>query len=134
MQGKNGFTLIELLAVIGIIGILMMIASSAVISILNKQKEALAKDTEQRLKDAAVSYIQEKSIKLTKCPTEFNPANPNPSVSTCYRKIKVSEIINSGLFDDFQGYCDKTKEILVYKETKTNYTDLKAFSKEQICK
>ena len=49
MSNKNGFTLVELLAVIGIVGILTLTVSSAVISILNNQKEALAKDTEKRL-------------------------------------------------------------------------------------
>ena len=134
MPSKNGFTLVELLAVIGIIGILTLTVSTAVVSILNNQKEALAKDTEKRLKDAAISYIQEKKIHLTKCPIGFWPEKPTDENKSCYKIITVEEIKNSGLFDDFEGYCESTANILVYKETNQNYTDLKAYATEGICK
>ena len=47
MKRKNGFTLVELLAVIGILGILVTIAATSVVSILSNQKETLAKETEK---------------------------------------------------------------------------------------
>ena len=134
MSNKNGFTLVGLLAVIGIVGILTLTVSSAVISILNNQKETLAKDTEKRLKDAAISYVQEKKIYLTKCPIGFNPENPTDANKSCYHTITVEELKQSGLFDDFKGYCQSNARIIIYKETNQNYTDLKAFAKEGICK
>ena len=131
MKKKNGFTLVELLAVIGILGILMTIASVSVVSILTKQKETIATDTEKKLKDAAISYIQDKKIRLTTCPSNFNPESPSPA--TCYKKIKVSEIINRGLFEDNANTCDREAEIIVYKSAQGSYTENLAYAKEGIC-
>ncbi|MCI8575698.1 MAG: type II secretion system protein [Bacilli bacterium] len=133
MKKKQGFTLVELLAVIGIIGILVTIASASVVSVLNKQKETLAADTEKKLKDAAIAYIQDKKIRLTSCPSNFDPKNPG-SQTSCYRKIKVAEIINQGLFDDTAGHCNKEAYIIVYKSAQENYKENIAYAEEGICK
>ncbi len=130
---KNGFTLVELLAVIGIIGILITIATASVTSILNKQKETLAYDTEKKLKDAAIAYIQEKKIRLTSCPSNFDPTNPGSNTS-CYRNIKVEDIINQGLFEDTANHCKKDAIIIVYKSTQENYVENIAYAEEGICK
>lgn len=130
---KNGFTLVELLAVIGIIGILVTIASTSVVSILNKQKETIATDTEKKLKDAALVYIQEEKIRLTSCPSNFDPKNPG-SQSSCYRKIKVADIINKGLFEDTANHCNQEAIIIVYKSTQANYSENIAYAEEGICK
>lgn len=132
MKQKNGFTLVELLAVIGILGVLMTIASISVVNILNKQKETIVSDTEKKLKDAAISYVQDKKIRLTTCPSNFNPENPSPA--TCYKKIKVSEIINKGLFNDNAESCNRDAEIIVYKSSQGNYTENLAYAKKGICK
>ncbi len=130
---KNGFTLVELLAVIGIIGILVTIASASVVSLLNKQKETIAADTEKKLKDAAIAYVQDKRIRLSSCPTSFNPEEPGNN-NGCFTKITVSKIIESGLFEDNAENCDRNAEIIVYKMKQDNYSENLAYAKEGICK
>ncbi|MCI8393867.1 MAG: type II secretion system protein [Bacilli bacterium] len=134
MKTKKGFTLAELLAVLGIIGLLITVASTSVVSVVTKQKETLRKDTEKKLKDAAVAYTQEKRIYLKKCPEVFDPANPTSTNQNCYKYIKIGDIISAGLFTDNQNSCDRNQQILVYKETKTNYSETKAYAPEGICK
>jgi len=134
MNRKKGFTLVELLAVLGILGILVTLASTSVLTILNKQRETLAKEMQDNMLDAAISYIQDKRITLKKCNSSFNPETPDPTESNCYRIIKVADIVNSGLIDDNSEYCDRNADIIVYKATLPNYTELRSYAKEGICK
>lgn len=133
MKRKNGFTLVELLAVIGILGILVTIASTAVVSILSKQKETLAAESEKKLKDAAIAYVQDRRIRLSSCPSNFDPTNPTNGTG-CYTMVSVTDIINRGLFEDESESCDRNVEIMVYKEKRENYSENVAYAKEGICK
>lgn len=136
MSKKKGFTLVELLAVLAIIGLVATLASTSVISILNKNKKTLVQEMEEKLKDAAISYVEANKIYLSKC-TSINISTKNPGwyPDKCYKEIQVGEIINQGLFTDDNGYCDKTASVVVYKELVNNqYLELNTYIKEGTCK
>lgn len=130
---KKGFTLVELLVVIAVLGVIMSFATFSVVGILNREKNKLLNEMENNLASAAVAYVQSEKIILKNCSTSFNPENPNPSESRCYKEILVSEIADSPLFTDDAGYCDRTKKVVVYKYNSGDYTDLKSFVKKGTC-
>jgi len=133
MKKKNGFTLVEILAVIAIIGVLITLASTSVVSIMNREKKKLASEMQKNLENAAVAYLQSEKITLRNCSTSFNPENPNTSERNCYREVLVEDIIKSGLLTDDGKYCDRTKKVLVYRYKNAEYSDYRAFVKEGTC-
>lgn len=131
---KKGFTLVELLAVIAILGILMTVAGVSVIAVLNNQRNTLGLNMERDLKEAAISYVQEKSIYLKTCSSSFNPQNPSSSESSCYKVITAKEIISLGLFEDNKDYCKKEEKIIVYKENIGSYKDFSVYMPDKMCR
>lgn len=72
MQGdsmkKNGFTIVELLGAIAVLGILMVVATTAVASVMNKQKNKVNAMAGQNLDDAAISYfVGKKKVYMPPC-------------------------------------------------------------------
>ncbi len=132
MKQKKGFTLVEVLVVLGILAILMTLSATSVISIMRKNDDKLKNEMEKNLKEAAIAYMEEKKIILKKCSNNFDPANPNTETS-CYKKLTVQELINSGLFTDEAGYCKKEENILIYRANENEYTELRAYVKEGTC-
>ncbi len=133
---KMGFTLVELLAVLAILAILMSLAAFSVVNVLNNQKNVLADEMEKNLTEAAVSYVEKKHIRLSKCSTSFNEQNPTAieSDNKCYQYLTVEQVIEEGLFTDGEGYCNKEGKILVYKKNYGNYSEIKAEAEREICK
>lgn len=133
MPKNKGFTLVELLVVLAIIAVIMTLASTSVISVLNKNRAKLATNMEENLESAGIAYIEENRLTLTKC-TNINKDALIFSPSSCYKEIKVNDIIASALFEDNRGYCDKNASVWVYKENLGAYSELKAYVKKGTCK
>lgn len=134
MKEKNGFTLVEVLAVLAVLAILITAAGTSVVGVLNKNEQKLRNEMEENLKDAAISYIQNEKIILRKCSTTFDPTNPSEAEKNCYRYVKVETLLKTGIFTDDQGYCKKEEQILVYKTQENEYSELRAYGKEGICR
>ena len=84
MQGDNmkkkGFTIIELLGAITVLGILMVVATTAVASVINKEKNKVNSLAEKNIDDAAIAYfIGKKKVYMPACraATGANPAGVN---------------------------------------------------------
>lgn len=101
-MNKKGFTLTELLGVIVVLAVIVTIAGTSVITIINKSKKHTAQEMVNNLKDAAITYCLDTSQK-----------------SSC--SVTVENLISSGDFQDDKKACDKTKTIVVTRSN-TDYT------------
>jgi len=61
-MNKKGFTLIELLAVIGVLGIILLIAVPRILNTINNNRIALYHEQESRLEELAEQYLSENYI------------------------------------------------------------------------
>lgn len=134
MNKKNnkGFTLAELLAVIVILTIIIALASSSIMSIMNKSREGLAEEVRNNLKEAALSYSLDK-VRLKKCATSFNPQSLSSSDSGCYTKVTVDILLKDGSFEDSHGFCNKDEEIIVYRYNDGTNSDYRAYLNDNAC-
>lgn len=141
MKKKNsGFTLVELLAVIVLLAIVITIASSSVIGILNKSKKNMSEEVRNNLKEAALAYALE-TIRLEPCGVTFSKEifeeqniNNLNSNTNCFKRITVDEVKKSGLFEDERGFCNQDDVIIVYRYSDGVNTEYKAYTSNDICK
>lgn len=140
MKKKNsGFTLVELLAVIVILSIIITIASSGVIAIMNKSRKNMAREVRSNLEEVATSYALEK-YHLEKCSVEFskeiyvdkniNHLNENDN---CFKRVTVEEVMNEGLFEDSRGFCEKSDIVIVYRYNDGVNSEYKTYISENAC-
>lgn len=67
---SKGFTIVELLGAITVLAILMVVATTAVASMMNKQKNSLNSMAEENVDDAAISYfVGKKKVYMPPCKT-----------------------------------------------------------------
>ncbi len=67
MLNNKGFTLVELMAVIAILAIILVSAGLAVTSVINRQKNRLSDEKIDVIKDAAITYVQNKKYYMPSC-------------------------------------------------------------------
>jgi len=89
MKNKKGFTLIELVAVIVIIGVIALISTPIVLTVINSSREKAYEELVTNIEDAALNY----SI--------YNSLGYNP----LYRTLEVSKIQEAGYLEQ-QDYID----------------------------
>jgi len=139
---RNGFTLVELLGVIVILAIITLIAVPNVTGLLRREKEQTLKVVKENLDDAALTYAKEQvdlgNIKLNRCATNVEVSNSNYTTystgsNKCATKVKVSVLLNGGYFDDDNSYCNKDKEIIIYKYYNGNYDEVKVNVPDDTC-
>lgn len=140
MKKKNsGFTLVELLAVIVILAIIITIASSGVIAVMNKSRKNMAREVRSNLEEVAISYALE-NYHLETCSEKFskeiyvdkniNHLNEN---TNCFKRVTVEEVINAGLFEDSRGFCEKSDIVIVYRYNDGVNSEYKAYISENAC-
>lgn len=135
----SGFTLVELLAVIVILAVVIMIASSSVIGIVNRSKRQMAKEVRGNLQESALTYALN-NIHLEKCSTIFSEevyahndlSNLNKNTA-CTKKISIQELVNEGLFEDSRGACNKEDEVIIYRYNDGFNSEYKAYVSENLC-
>lgn len=141
MRSKKGFTIVELLAVIVILSIIIVLASTASTSILNKGRKNTQEEMRNNLKEAAVTYVVGRFY-LEKCSTTFsrevnnnnNISNANNTAnSSCVKFVTVGTLKNEGSFEDERGYCKDTDQVLVYKYNDGVNSDYRAFVSDDVC-
>ncbi len=138
-QNKKGFTLIELMAVIVIMSVVITIAATSTISIMNRTKQQTTKEMQQNLQDAAISYVLA-NVHLKKCSVSFssemlakNLAHLS-SNSDCAKQITVNTLINEGFFEDKKGYCKKEDSVVVYRSVDSQQnSEYKSYVDEKVC-
>lgn len=138
MKKKNGFTLVEMLAVITLIAILMSVSALSVTTILNKNEQKLKEEMKKNLGSAAISYLESNRTILRKCSKDFDTSNLSSNEPSCYREIKVSDLLEKGFFTDNRGYCKKDAIVWVYKAVENRgaeneYSELRTYIKEETC-
>ena len=133
MKQNKGFTLIEILAVIAIIAILATFAGVSVMNAINSSREELLQDQIKSVKDTAITYILNQSYSLRPCSTSFDETNPSTTEANCYRKITISNLINSGLFENRNDLCDPNGSVLVYRKNYGTYSELASYMTDDVC-
>lgn len=148
MKKKNsGFTLVELLAVIVILSIIITIASSGVIAIMNKSRKNMAKEVQANLEETALTYALEHnhletcSLSLSEEIYEDKNINNLESLElnkNCFVRVRVDKLISEGLFEDSRGFCKKDGVVIVYRYSYRNeyheiLSEYKTFTSEDIC-
>ena len=109
---KCGFTLVELLAVITILSLIILIASSSVTTIMNKAKEKTAQEMRDSLGDAAIIYVID-NFHLQKC-SSIN--NIESLINTgCAKKVTVENLKSNNLFEDDQNHCANSDYAIIYR-------------------
>lgn len=124
---KKGFTLVELLTVIAILGIVMTLAGTAVFKIMDESRNKLLKEQLEGLGDTAITYVISEKTYLENCSNSFDPTLPNET--GCFVKIKVSDLVNSGFFENTNNLCDLNGEVIVYKSS----GELKSYVNNELC-
>lgn len=124
---KKGFTLVELLTVIAILGIVMTLAGTAVFKIMDESQNKLLEEQLEGLKDTAITYVISEKNYLENCSSSFDPTNPTDT--DCFLKIKVSDLVNSGFFENTNNLCDLNGEVIVYKSS----GELKSYVNSELC-
>ena len=124
---KKGFTLVELLTVIAILGIVMTLAGTAVFKIMDESRNKLLEEQLDGLADTAVTYVISKKTYLKNCSNSFDLKAPNES--SCFVKVKVSDLVSSGFFENTNNLCDLNGEVIVYKSS----GELKSFVSSELC-
>ena len=133
MINKRGFTLVELIAVISILGLLMTLAATSIAKTLNESKENLLQEQIKSLKDTAITYVSNKKYYFKVCPDTFNPARTTSKDKNCYVKLTVSELIQSGLFENKNNICKEDKKIVVYRKQDGSYDSLETYLEDDTC-
>ena len=100
-MNKKGFTLAELLAVIAVLAIVITIAASGVVYIINKSRKSANEEDMASLKEAAIIYVQDNEINNETC-------------------IKASTLMAEGLYDDKEEYEQKSVKVS-YNSTDHEY-------------
>lgn len=136
---KGGFTLTELLAVIVVLAIIIMLASTSVISVVNKARTKTSLEMRETLKDAALIYTLE-NIYLEKCSVSFsqevyehNDISNMRDNTSCIKSVSVATLKNAGLFEDNRGYCSNEDEVFVYRYYNGTNSEYKAYVSDEAC-
>ncbi len=129
----------ELIVVIAILGLLITISSYAIINIMEGRRSDMAEEMRSNLADAALTYGVSK-IFLDKCTPGFqitetvksDPTNPS---SSCFKSIKVSDLISNGYFQDEEERCKRDSLVYIYNyvETAGGAGEYRAFVDKDIC-
>ena len=134
---KNGFTLTELIAVIAIVGLLIVIATTAVAPWMISSKEQTAEMTLKNLEDAAVTYALDKLFIPDDCAIDYivdkdHPKFNKPSKCTLAAstfEIQVKSLIDNGYFKDDAKKVDRGDKVIIYKyKTKKPKSALDCYS------
>ena len=83
---KRGFTLIELLAVIVLLGVIVTIITSSVISTMNKSKESLSDTQIETIENAASRWVTLNADKL-------------PRENGKYVDVSIDDLASAGYLD-----------------------------------
>lgn len=135
---SKGFTLVEIIAVVTLLGILAVIATTSVFKYIESSRESAKQTTLKDVEDATVSYGLTIFIPNScATPTKVTKKEQLPSSTGCSYTIKIQDLINKNFLKDESQILDREAEVYIYKlETKTSKTsyEIKAFVPETIIK
>lgn len=139
MNKNSGFTLTELLAVVLILSILVTLATTGIMTILNRSKNDISTQIRNNLKESALTYVLE-SFYLQKCERNFslemesgNTTNLDAN-KTCFKSVTVSELVEKGFFDNNRDTCKMEDSVIVYRYDNGDYSDYKTYIGEDVCR
>ncbi len=98
-MNHKGFTLVELLAVIVLLGIIITITGTGVMTANKTAREKIYKNKISNIEDAAILYAQDNKTKFSNetCIIDSVTNCKENSVCYCYKdEISVSVLINEG--------------------------------------
>ena len=138
---QKGFTLVELLAVIAILGLIITVASTAVINILDSTNEKINEQNRKTVIDGALTYAL-RELNTEVCSEGFTPKSINdkdPHNKNCLTKITIEELKDKAYISNDTKHCNKDAFLLIYNSysRKVNELDIgeyKVFAPEDICK
>ena len=138
-QNKKGFTVVELLAVIVVLAIVITIATSSALGILNKAREGTSREMRGSLADIALTYaidnfyLQKCSVTFSKEVYEQGNISNLASNGDCAKKVTVETLKTNNLFEDNHGYCKLDDYVVVYRYSDGATSEYKTYVEDSVC-
>ncbi len=138
-MNKKGFTLTELLAVIVILGLITIIATTSISGALNNAKENMLEDKKNNIITAAVNYVQNNNVSLN----SEDCANIEGSYDRC-KTLTVQELLDkqeleskdrdNKFYNDVTGKDMALDEVTVYRMNNRLYAKVTCMpSNDEVC-
>ncbi len=135
---NKGFTLVEVIAVIAIIGLLVVIATSSVSKYLTSSRESVKESSLKDAQDAALSYALTLFIPDScaytgsKSIDESNYSSYTLPTGCTKQTITVQELIDKQYFKDNGNLLKRSGQIIIYKHKVGTQYEVKAFAPKNI--
>lgn len=138
---QKGFTLVEILAVIAILGLVITVATTAILNILGSTDEKMNEQNRNTIIDGALTYAL-RELNTEVCSEGFVPKSlddKDPNNKNCLTKITVKDLEDKAYISDDSMRCDKDAVLLIYNSYSRTVNGLdigeyKVFAPDDICK
>lgn len=115
-MNKNGFTLIELLAVIVILGIIMALSVSAIMSTRNNTLDTISKQEKKNIEEASKMLaidLDDYMSDVYNCKEDWISCTLSDEIWT-EATVSLENLISNGYLEDKEGHCG-TGEVTIVK-------------------
>ena len=138
-MNKKGFTLTELLAVIVILGLITIIATTSIMGALNNAKEKMLEDKKNNIITAAINYVQNNNVSLNssdciKIEGNYDRCKTLTIQELLDKKELESKDRDNKFYNDVTGKDMALDEVTVYRMNNRLYAKVTCMpSNDEVC-